>query len=1413
MENQRKRSAWDRSNVLTAACLLALAMLMAVSSRNVLIAENAATGGGKLRIGFVDQALPGSPTPRNAAALSFVESRGKAVRLRWDAPHGWRDAGNKLLAPEEFDVVWFHQADDPNAAVLPEAAIGDLSEYVEFGGVLLLSGAAGRLVNDLGVESTTVRLLGPTSDAYLSGIHVVEKHRNHPAFAGLNAASLIPLTTLGGNAFADFYGTDGPHGDVLADGNAGVGERPLVEYVFGSGRIILVGWRLPDFTTATDLHRPNLERLFSNLLHYLADHNANRGRMIRPAGEYRYMRLDGVPLLRAAKAAQLGATRETGERSAVIVSEIAASKNDIAVGDLHLRERPADGVPAHALALTLLRREKPLSRFISTRHAQQAKDDRSDNEKIHGLRVVKPAIALVTAPLKPLQMPELEQSVLLGRSPFQAPGEGRGDVQPMYEPVEDGGFRIRGGARQLNRPIIHGQNRVWTGDVPIFRIDTTTGNGTYSADKVFPLWPRSDIQSGSAYPSMGTLRLAVPDADGKPMWLDALRRVTTTFRPGYTEYEVEQPQGQWTAHILVAPTMDFHGMVCRVQFDRPQPLRCRYGGMWWLESEANSNRVELAENYARISEPKLPGGLVVVGWDGPGSARIGKAAFGQEVEFDSGRDARSTYHFCATWGVQSYDKAYARTVMARLDRPAAPWSQARDRLKKSWFDCYIKPAIDPESHFKTLVAAPSVALERTKAWWDRRRDEFQVRAPDAHLNALANWSRCTTEYHRQGPGLVLGCQYWIMYSHISTGWYGKEWGGDHQALDECLRLYAAMQAESGAIPWVSPSLTAFEPENNTPYWVDHVWWHFAWTGDRQFVRDLWPNVRKAVAWQRKHNDPDGDGLFRDFYEYWNCDSNGKGPKAAAPSAMSWAMLDRAARLAHVVGDAEAEKEYRALADKTRQAIFRELWREDAGRLGSIGGEGMWRGHPQTWEEYLAVNAGLLSPAQGRRAMRWLESHYGFEPQPGVHLLASSDWFPIRWSTQWVPTGDSLLAAMAGMKSGDVDLWWPYMRTVLLSAFKSEFPGINMGIANTGAGGGDREDVDSVDPHVHAVVRGLFGIGPALHENRLDITSAFPSAWRAASIRTPDVSYEYRREGNLATFHIRTPRPVAKHVRANLTGSETVTPLEKESVPTIALGPSVPPVPVRKHPPTILAEQQPPDAADVGLPLTPAERGRQVLFDLSATCNVTAEEFSATKFLFDYRINGTVAGPGTTDLQTIPDWWGNPTLRMKPSPRVVEAATGVVFLTAGRPRSGLGPAPKDRVALSSWQPYPLPAAAKIPIGMRCTRVWLLLQNYVHPIKNYIPNGEVVLKYADGHQAIESLVPPLNLDCYFQHFSRKGTPIALGTLGPAGYIASPCFSHADALEIRCEPNAVLETIVLRATCSEGVLGLVGLTAITP
>ena len=925
-----------------------------------------ATAQTPLRIGFVDKAakqgLAGEEGmgPRNTAACAYARTQGQVTRLAPRPDGGWTDTDGLVRASEEFDVLWYHMGEegDTNPG---ETVAADMLAYVQAGGSLVLSGSAGAMLNQMGIEATTLRVLPTTMAAFDSGIVVRPEFKNHPLFAGFDTSKPIVLTSLGGNALADFYGTAGPHGDVLAEGTAGVGEKPLDEYRVGAGHVLFIGWRLPDFTTTKDQFRPNMEKFFGNVFKYMAQVNTNRARLAKPAGDVTYARLLGVPFVKAAKAQMLEVAMN-GMKTAEVLSADRNVLGGLPMANGAIVEQPVGSAPVRVegLALTVVTGDKPAAAYVERQKALQAEVEKADQAAMAGLKILKPVVEWLTAPLKPLKTPDTDQSVLYGHSPFMAP---EGDIKPDYEPVESGGFRIAGSKRQLNRPIVEGMARLWTGDAPMFRLDATTAAGCYSDDRFFPLWPRADAVSAQTYPTMGTLTLAVPGADGKPRWLQDMDGVTTTFWPGYTEYAVKGDG--WTAKITAAPTLKFHGAVVRVEFDKPTPLTWRYGGLWWSEGEGNHNVAEVTGPSATFTEANLPKGKVFAGWDGEGEGSVVAGAQGQEAQFTS-TTPKQVYHIVAVWGVTDYDHERAEKTMARLDTPnTAAWPEARDRLKQEWFDDAIGRALGSGKHFTETMAAPEGALKETVGWWDARRAEYAVKTPDARLNALATWNRCISEYHRRGPGLVLGVQFWTMYSHISTGWKGKQWGGDHAAMEDCLRLYGAMQADNGFINWVSPSLQPFNAEDNTPYWVDQVWWQYAWTGDKQFVRDMFPIVRKAVEWMRKNNDPDGDGLFRDWYEYWNCDSNGKGPKAATPSAMAWAMMDRAAKMAAVVGDAKAEAEYRAMADKTKAAIMAQLWNEKEGRLGSIGWDEIWRPHPQTWEEYLAINVGLLDA--GREA--------------------------------------------------------------------------------------------------------------------------------------------------------------------------------------------------------------------------------------------------------------------------------------------------------------------------------------------------------------------------------------------------------------------------------------------------------------
>jgi len=190
-----------------------------------------------------------------------------------------------------------------------------------------------------------------------------------------------------------------------------------------------------------------------------------------------------------------------------------------------------------------------------------------------------PQVSFTAAPLKPTAPWADGPSVVLDHPAHHSDGA---DATTIYEPVREGGFRIRGSGHRLNRYIVQGQNRLWTGDTPFFQLDSfVTDNQPTPA-----LWEKAPLSAQPAKNrkamsdinlrcSLGSLRLGVPGEAGRVQWLDALgKATTTTFWPGHTDYEIVGPS--WKATVRIAPTIGHHGLVCDVRFDRPTPLVWQY---------------------------------------------------------------------------------------------------------------------------------------------------------------------------------------------------------------------------------------------------------------------------------------------------------------------------------------------------------------------------------------------------------------------------------------------------------------------------------------------------------------------------------------------------------------------------------------------------------------------------------------------------------------------------------------------------------------------------------------------------------------------------------------------------------------------------------------------------------------------
>ncbi|HEX73445.1 MAG TPA: hypothetical protein ENN65_09040 [Candidatus Hydrogenedentes bacterium] len=209
--------------------------------------------------------------PHNLGAWETAKTLGDATLLFARNAGDFADASAESRNLADFDVVWHHQGDAIAYTILYRGVhLAALRRFAEGGGGVLLSGGALAIIDSLGMEPD-VRAQRRELDHYRDPAAMVVVEKAHRVFAGLAPGDdgLIWLSNGGCRAVADFYWGGPGEGMVLGNTPDGV-QRPLVEYAIGAGRIILFGWRWPDYADLDNPHRANLLTITANILKYLA---------------------------------------------------------------------------------------------------------------------------------------------------------------------------------------------------------------------------------------------------------------------------------------------------------------------------------------------------------------------------------------------------------------------------------------------------------------------------------------------------------------------------------------------------------------------------------------------------------------------------------------------------------------------------------------------------------------------------------------------------------------------------------------------------------------------------------------------------------------------------------------------------------------------------------------------------------------------------------------------------------------------------------------------------------------------------------------------------------------------------------------------------------------------------------------
>jgi len=738
------------------------------------------------------------------------------------------------------------------------------------------------------------------------------------------------------------------------------------------------------------------------------------------------------------------------------------------------------------------------------------------NSSTTHLRFLTVLLAVITWIGAPGQGSGQTLSYQIQQAVFQCPGA----IRPMRYRPEGTEFVIENGEHRFNRPL-YGSNTaffVHGGDLAEVLLSLPGKGGT--------LW-------------LGVI------AGETSKWLSAAEHVVARYRAGAMRYEIRDPLiGPGQLSVDVVPMGEAEGVVVRVCLSGDAPPSLELA--WAFGGASGFNQLNL-DTCGYCPESAC--------WLRPEDCennefRLTEAGFELRAPCHQSRAVAGTMPPGSRLTIADGDKLASPNDLLASDGEKRPILAGRRAVKGGEevffaFEWLAGEAIALEQ--AELPAAFAAAEARRKGIAERVR----VSAPDAVMKAAAA-AICAA-----GDGL------WDppTYSHGGVRWHYPYLGwrgayiasefGWHDRARTHFRAFAKVQLKEpatgkphadpeynlarqasdsvvftrGYIP-VFPKADARGPYDMQQVYVDQLLWHFLWTGDLDFVREMWPVVVDHLAWEKRCFDPDDDGLYENFANTLISDAHHySGGACTQASAYNYRALRLAARLAKRLG--EDPGPYQREAEKTRAAMNEVLWMPRLGWFAEYRDLlGLGRLHPSAElpSVYHPIDSDVPDPLQAYQMLRYVDTQIEHVPIEGDSaMLWTSNWVPYIWSVRNVLASEVAHTALAYWQAGRRDKAYQlYRGTIVDAMFCSRAPGACQGTSeHDGHWTGVATDFScSVGMLGRTLVEGLFGIVPDALAGELLIRPGLPRDWDSASIDTPDVGYTYSRTGNEDRFEVR-----------------------------------------------------------------------------------------------------------------------------------------------------------------------------------------------------------------------------------------------------------------------------------------------------
>lgn len=462
---------------------------------------------------------------------------------------------------------------------------------------------------------------------------------------------------------------------------------------------------------------------------------------------------------------------------------------------------------------------------------------------------------------------------------------------------------------------------------------------------------------------------------------------------------------------------------------------------------------------------------------------------------------------------------------------------------------------------RTLTTAEGENLfKKAEAARSETASRIRIETPDPYFNTLGGTLAMAADGIWDGEVWLHGAIGWRMplsgwraaYTGDVLGWHDRARTHfnayaasqvtevpntlPHPAQDSALHL--ARSVKKWGTPQYSNGYICRNPHRNNQMhhydmnlcYIDELLWHFKWTGDLDYVRQMWPVITRHLAWEKLNYDPDNDGLYDAYACIWASDALYYNSGAVThSSAYNYRANKTAAQLAEKIG--EDPTPYRNEAEKILKAMNERLW---------LPGKGHWaeyqdfmgqRVHESAavWTIYHAIDSETANPFQAYQATRYVDTAIPHIPvtahglkENGYATIATTNWLPYSWSINNVAFAEVMHTALSYFQAGRADAGYKLLKSSVLDGmYLGDSPGNFGQISFYDAARGEcyRDFGDPIGVASRVLIQGLFGILPDALNKQIILRPGFPADWDKASVSTPDISYRFTRKEDTDTYHI------------------------------------------------------------------------------------------------------------------------------------------------------------------------------------------------------------------------------------------------------------------------------------------------------